>query len=111
MEKARVKRAGSIFNGDVEDRAAPARIANGSTLCGYLSTDRVDLPGHELGDFREVNAVFVAKREITEQIANGRESALFKQFRAPRTHPAQKFHRIAQLDGHRNLIPQFGPED
>ena len=64
-------------------------------------------PGMIFGDLREADAVLVAERQIAEQVADGRDAALFEHRGALRADAAQILHRIVQGDGHATRITRW----
>jgi hypothetical protein len=101
VEEARVKSAGTVAKGGVEDGGAAASEADGGASAGsYLCENGVDLARDNFGNFGETNAVFVTEWEIAEQIAGGEESAIFENGGAVRADAAEKFYGSCEGDVH-----------
>ena len=94
VKKACVERPGTIAYGDVKHPAPPAGEPNCSAGIGYLDQNRVRLPGNDLGDRCESNAIFIPKRQIGQQVPHGENPALFQQCSAMGPNSAEIFHRI-----------------
>src|SRR5580692_10396739 len=101
MEEADVHGAGRIADSDVKDGAAAAFEADGgpSAACDF-SENRLHLAGDYFGDGGEAKAVFVAEREIAEEIADGDDAASFERCRALRTNAVEILHRVGERDSH-----------
>jgi len=69
-----------------------AAIAHQATI-GHFSLQRVGAAGLNFAQRGEVNAIFVAKREIAEQILNRADPALGQQLSALRADALQVQHR------------------
>lgn len=96
MKKARVDRSRRVTHGHVEDRFPRARKPDRASDAGDFRKYRVKLPGNNLLDRRETDAVFVAEGKITQQIAGGQDSPRFENGSAMRSHTAQIFHRVVE---------------
>ena len=104
MEEADVHGAGRIADSDVKDGAAAAFEADGgpSSACDF-SENRLHLAGDYFGDGGEAEAVFVAEREIAEEIADGDDAASFESGGTLRAYAVEVFHRVGERDGHQSL--------
>jgi hypothetical protein len=60
-------------------------------------------------DLREVHAVFVAKRQVAEQISERADAALGEQFGALRAHPLDHAHFATEAHGHGLLFISLRP--
>src|SRR5579864_1238512 len=103
MKKACVECPGTIAHGDVKHAAPPAGEPNCAAGVGYFDQNRVRLPGDNLGNRRKSNAIFIAERQINQQISHSENSAFFQECSAMRSHSAQVFHRVGECDGHKKV--------
>src|SRR5580704_4093969 len=90
-----------MADGNAKDGAATAFEADGgpSAAC-HFSENCLHLAGNYFGDGGEAKAVFVAEREIAEEIADGDDAASFERCRALRTNAVEILHRVGEKDSH-----------
>ncbi len=103
MKKFAGERAGVVADQQVIHAAAGARIAD-QAAARDLRLQRVDLPGRNVANFREVDAVLIAEREIAEKVVKGAQAALGQQLGAVRPDAFQVHqfgcgHDLHLLDG------------
>ena len=87
-EKICRQRSGVVPHQQVIDAAARARISH-QAAARTLRLHGVGLPGSDVADFGEVDAVLVAERQIAEKILKRAQPALGQQFGAMRPHAFQ----------------------
>ena len=104
MEEADVHGAGRIADSDVKDGAAAAFEADGGpTAACHFGENRLHLAGDYFGDGGEAEAVFVAEREIAEEIADGDDAASFESGGTLRPDAVEILHRVGKRDGHQSV--------
>src|SRR5215469_6895125 len=84
----------------MKNAASSTGEANRAASVSYFDQNSVRLPGNDLGDRRESNAIFITKRQVSKQVCNGKNSTLFQQSSTVRSDAAQVFHRIGEGDTH-----------
>ena len=99
VKKDGVERPGIVAHGEMVKRAAAAMIRE-QPAGGDARQNRGRLSRLNLIDRREMDAVFVAKRKIIQQGADGFDAALDEQSGALRADAFQIFHRIVESNGH-----------
>ena len=97
------QRAGFVAHQQVIDRAPSSRVTNQPGI-GHHALHRVRFTRHDLANLAEVDAVFVAKRQVAEQIADAVNPARFQQGGALRPNAFQVFDFRAGAQVHRTPI-------
>ena len=103
VKKFAVQHAGGVAHQKVINGAAPAGEACDAGI-GDDSLKCVDGARHDFCDRSEMDAVFVTKREISEQIAHGVDAARGQGRGALRSHALQVFDFGGICEGHRLCI-------
>src|ERR1700693_2858788 len=85
VKKFAGQRAGIVLNEQVVDGVAAVHAANG-LAAHHAGADGVDIVGLNILDPGEVEAIFIAKRKIVEEIVESVDAALGKEFGALRPH-------------------------
>lgn len=103
VEEFARKRAGIVLHEQVVDGVATIHPADG--LAAHdASAQGVNPVGLNIFDFREVDAVFIAKGEVVQQVFEGVDAALGQQLRAVRADPFDHLDVGLETDGHRSLL-------
>ncbi len=103
VKKFAVQQARRITHQEVINGAAPARKACDAGI-DDKSLKGVDGARQDFRDRSEMDAVFVAKRQVTEEIAHGMEAARGQGRGALRSHALQVFDFGGICEGHRECI-------
>ena len=74
MKKPGVQPAGGVLRGHVKHWGAPSHESN-RVAAGDLCKHRMNLPGHNFRDWREMDAVLVAEGQIAQQVGDGCDAA------------------------------------
>ena len=110
VEETDVDGAGCIADRDVENGAAAALEADGGASAARdFGENCLDLAGDYFGDGGEAEAVFIAEREIAQQIADGDDAASFESGGALRAYAVEVFDRVGEGDGHRDVCACLAP--
>jgi hypothetical protein len=100
MKKFAGERSGVVLHEKVIDGVASAHTANGLTA-GDAHSQSEDMVGAHILDLREMEPVFIAEREITEEIFEGVDAAFCEKFGALRAYTFNHLDVGLQTVGHK----------